>query len=134
MGAAHGEGGKEDLRQGGEGRTEQGRGRGDVRSREVGGGDHTWKRGCFGHLNFCSLHDMGLKHMVEGGGPHRVFLSGVKIIKTNYEAFKCFKKIKAATKIELDMKLNAFHTDRGREFNSNEFTGYCVKLASIGTP
>lgn len=151
--------------------------------------DEAWRwHERFGHLNFRSLHDMSLKHMVEGmplvnhveqfcqgcslGKHHRApfprasafraergfelvhgdlcgpitpttttgkryFLlivddysryMWVEMLRSKDEAFKCFKKIKAAVENELDVKLKAFRIDREGEFNSDEFTSYCVEL------
>ena len=50
------------------------------------------------------------------------------MLKSKDEAFKYFKKIKAAAENEMGVKLKAFRTDCGGEFNSIEFEDYCNEL------
>lgn len=49
----------------------------------------------------------------------------VEMLRTKDEAFRFFRKIKALAENERDVKLKAFRTDRGGEFNSIEFSDYC---------
>jgi hypothetical protein len=49
----------------------------------------------------------------------------VELLKTKDQAFESFKKIQTAAEMESGLKLRAFRTDRGGEFNSGVFTVYC---------
>jgi transposase InsO family protein len=49
----------------------------------------------------------------------------IELLATKDEAFKCFKRVKALAETKHGGKLRAFHSDRGGEFNSMEFKGYC---------
>ena len=49
----------------------------------------------------------------------------VELLTTKDEAFKCFKRVKALAETERVLKLRAFRSDRGGEFNSIEFKEYC---------
>ena len=48
----------------------------------------------------------------------------LEVLRSKDEAFKFFRKIKAAAETQCGAKLRAFRTDRGGKFNSNEFTAY----------
>jgi hypothetical protein len=49
----------------------------------------------------------------------------VEFLTIKDEAFKCFKRVKALAETEHGGKLHAFRSDRGGEFNSNQFKEYC---------
>lgn len=49
----------------------------------------------------------------------------VEMLRTKDEAFRFFRKIKTLAENKHDVKLKAFRTDRGGEFNSIEFGDYC---------
>jgi len=49
----------------------------------------------------------------------------VELLATKDEAFKCFKRVKALAETERGVKLRAFRSDRGGEFNSIEFKEFC---------
>ena len=55
----------------------------------------------------------------------------LEVLSSKDEAFKFFRKIKAAAETQCGAKLRAFRTDRGGEFNSNEFTAYCEELSIL---
>ena len=48
----------------------------------------------------------------------------VEMLRTKEEAFKFFRKVKALAESERGVKLLAFRTDRGGEFNSIAFKTY----------
>ena len=61
----------------------------------------------------------------------------LEVLRSKDEAFKFFRKIKAAAETQCGAKLRAFRTDRGGEFNSSEFTAYCEEhgiLRNTTTP
>lgn len=49
----------------------------------------------------------------------------LELLESKDEAYKCFRKIKASAETESGVKLRAFRSDRGGEFNSLEFKEYC---------
>jgi transposase InsO family protein len=49
----------------------------------------------------------------------------LEVLHSKDEAFRFFKKIKALAETDRGVKLRAFRTDRGGEFNSLEFTTFC---------
>ncbi|KAI4387537.1 hypothetical protein MLD38_005363 [Melastoma candidum] len=49
----------------------------------------------------------------------------LEALRTKDEAFRYFKKIKAAAETERECKLLAFRSDRGGEFNSDAFVEFC---------
>lgn len=49
----------------------------------------------------------------------------LEVLRSKDEAFRFFCKIKALSETESGLKLRAFRTDRGGEFNSTEFTRFC---------
>ncbi|CAH9116043.1 unnamed protein product [Cuscuta europaea] len=49
----------------------------------------------------------------------------LEMLKTKDEAFKHFKKFKTRAEVESQGRLMAFRSDRGGEFNSNEFREFC---------
>lgn len=52
----------------------------------------------------------------------------LEVLRSKDEAFKFFKKMKVMADNELDVKLKAFCSDHGDEFNSIEFGDYCDEL------
>jgi transposase InsO family protein len=52
----------------------------------------------------------------------------VALLKSKDEAFDAIKKIQRAAEMEKSLKLMALRTDRGGEFNSDEFAEYCERL------
>jgi hypothetical protein len=52
----------------------------------------------------------------------------VALLKSKDEAFDAIKKIQRAAEMEKSLKLKALRTDRGGEFNSDEFAEYCERL------
>lgn len=55
---------------------------------------------------------------VAGRRLHNVYVANPNPEK---KSFNAFKKVKVATKMDNSCKLNILSTDRGSEFNSNEF-------------
>jgi transposase InsO family protein len=49
----------------------------------------------------------------------------LEVLRSKDEAFRYFKKIKALVETDREVKLRAFRTDRGGEFNSLEFATFC---------
>jgi transposase InsO family protein len=49
----------------------------------------------------------------------------LEVLRSKDEAFRYFKKIKALAESDRGVRLRAFRTDRGGEFNSTEFTRFC---------
>lgn len=49
----------------------------------------------------------------------------LEVLRSKDEAFRYFRKIKALAETDRQAKLKAFRTNRGGEFNSNEFTRLC---------
>lgn len=49
----------------------------------------------------------------------------VELLSSKDEAFKCFKCVQALAETERGVKLHAFRSDHGGEFNSIEFKEYC---------
>jgi hypothetical protein len=49
----------------------------------------------------------------------------LEVLRSKDEAFLYFKKIKALAESDRGVRLRAFRTDRGGEFNSIEFTRFC---------
>jgi hypothetical protein len=49
----------------------------------------------------------------------------LEVLRSKDEALKFFKKISALEENEKGLKMKAFRTDRGGEFNSKEFTDFC---------
>jgi transposase InsO family protein len=49
----------------------------------------------------------------------------VVLLKRKDQALQAFRIVKMAAKVEAEAKLKALHTDRGGEFNSNEFKTFC---------
>lgn len=47
------------------------------------------------------------------------------LIKSKDQAFSAFKKIKAASELQVDKRLKILRTDRGGEFTSAEFNAFC---------
>jgi len=43
-------------------------------------------------------------------------------------AFEYFKKFKAMTELQSELKVKCLRSDRGGEFTSNEFNDYCSKF------
>jgi hypothetical protein len=52
----------------------------------------------------------------------------IEVLRTKDEAFRFFRKIKAHAELQSGAKLRVFRLDRGREFNSKEFTSYYKEL------
>jgi transposase InsO family protein len=49
----------------------------------------------------------------------------VTLLQSKDEAFDAIKKVHKAAELEKSLKLKALRTDRGGEFNSQEFAEYC---------
>ena len=49
----------------------------------------------------------------------------IVLLHSKDEALGALKKVQAAVEVEINLKLKALHTDRGGEFNSDEFVAYC---------
>jgi transposase InsO family protein len=49
----------------------------------------------------------------------------VKTIRAQDEALRFIKRIKALAETDSGLRLCALRTDRGGEFNSNEFAAFC---------
>jgi hypothetical protein len=52
----------------------------------------------------------------------------IELLRPKDEALSCLKKVKARAEIELEGKLKGIRTDRGGEFNSNQFTVFCTEF------
>jgi hypothetical protein len=52
----------------------------------------------------------------------------VELLMSKDEALSCLKKIKEEAKVEQEGMLKELRTDRGCEFNSNQFTIFCNEL------
>lgn len=65
----------------------------------------------------------------KAGTTHRFMW--VELLTTKDEAFKCFKRVKALAETERALKLRAFRSDRGGEFNSIEFKEYCDERGKV---
>lgn len=52
----------------------------------------------------------------------------IELLESKSEALACLKKVKTRAEIELEGKLKAVRTDRGGEFNSNQFTVFCTEF------
>jgi hypothetical protein len=49
----------------------------------------------------------------------------VVLLKRKDQALQAFRIVNMAAKVEAEAKLKALCTDRGGEFNSNEFKAFC---------
>uniref|UniRef100_A0ACD5YKV7 Uncharacterized protein n=3 Tax=Avena sativa TaxID=4498 RepID=A0ACD5YKV7_AVESA len=52
----------------------------------------------------------------------------VEVFRSKDEAYRFFHKIKMHAELQSGTKLRAFRSDRGGEFNSNEFASYCEEM------
>jgi transposase InsO family protein len=52
----------------------------------------------------------------------------IALLQSKDEAFDAIKRLQKAAEIEKSLKLKALRTDRGGEFNSDEFAEYCERL------
>lgn len=51
----------------------------------------------------------------------------IMLLKSKDEALEAFKKMKARTELEVDLKIKSLETDHGGEFTSNEFAAFYEK-------
>jgi hypothetical protein len=49
----------------------------------------------------------------------------LEVLRSKDEAFRYFRKVKALAESDRQVKLRVFRSDRGGEFNSNEFNQFC---------